>query len=191
MVLLLEFGSTVQFTALCALEEEEVELAVDVRHRSLQGVAGTREDAQRPCQPLVVGKEIGTRDAVAEVQFPEHQRKADSGKPQVAAHAVQDASQAGILLGHASQLTVGTVKGVGPGDEQHTYPVEPSQMRLMEIKHNATGNTHKDAGDSDGIRTHAQFLEQLGPQEAKGTMEMQVEPLLGVRRLERSLIFFS
>ena len=53
-------------------------------------------------------------------------------------------------------------------------------MWLVEVQHNATGDSHKEAGDSNRIGAHAQFLEQLGPQEAEGTVKMQVEPFLGI-----------
>ena len=161
-----------------------MELAIKVGHGSLQRMAHTREDAQRPDEPSVLLKEMRSCDAVSKVQFPEHQSETDGSKPKVTAHTVENATHTGILLRHARQLTVGTVKRVGPSDEQHAHPIEPCQIGLMEIKHHATCHTHEDAGDSDGIGAHAQFLKQFGPQEAQGTMKMEVKPFLGVRRLE-------
>ena len=132
VILLAEGSRVVQFTALLSLEEIEVELTIIVGHSRLQRVAQTRGDTQGPYLPLMAG-EIHTQQAVAKVQFPEHQRETDGSKPEVAAHAVQDAAHAGILLRQACQLAVGTVKGVGPGDEQHAQPVEPSQIGLAKI----------------------------------------------------------
>ena len=163
MILLLELGSAVELTALLSLEEEEVELAVTVGHGSLQCMADAREDAQGPDQPLMLCKEMLSREAVTEVQFPEHQSKTDGSEPEVAAHAVEDASHAGVLLREACQLSIGAVKGIGPGDEQHTHPVEPSQIRLLEVEHDASRHTHEDASDGDGIGAYTQFLKQFCP----------------------------
>ena len=124
------------------------------------------------------------RQAVAEVQLAEDQGKADGGKPEVAADAVQDAAHAGILLGHARQLAVGAVKGVGPSDQQHAHPVEPRQMRLVEVEHDTAGNAHEDAGDGDCVGANTQLGKKLCPQETQWAVKVQVKPLLGVHRLE-------
>ena len=157
-----------------------MELTVTVGHCGLQSMAHSRQYCQGPDHPSVVGKEMLSRDTVTEVQFPEHQCEANGRKPKVTTHAVEDAPHAGVLLGEACQLSVGTVKGVGPGDEQHAHPVEPCQIGLLEIEQDATCHAHEDTGHSDSIGADAQFLEQLSPEETEWTVEVEVKPFLGV-----------
>ena len=44
-------------------------------------------------------------------------RKIYGKKPKVATHSVEDAPYARVLFGHSSELSVGTVKRVGPHEQ--------------------------------------------------------------------------
>ena len=101
---LVEHVNAVEFAAFLPFEEEEVELAVVVGHCSLLCVAHASNHGNGPDKPFVLHEEgliVVHSQAYCNV---------DGSKPEVAAQAVENASQTRVLLGHAGQLAIGAVE---------------------------------------------------------------------------------
>ena len=99
-----ELLDAVEFAALFPFEEVEVELAVVVGHCSLLCVAHAGNHGNGPDKPFVLHEEgliVVHSQAYCNV---------DGSKPEVAAQAVENASQTRVLLGHAGQLAIGAVE---------------------------------------------------------------------------------
>jgi hypothetical protein len=108
----------------------------------------------------------------------------DGREPEVAAQSVENASYAGILACHAGQLAVGTVERVSPYEQQGTGYVDPY---VVEIEAYARSHAEKDRGYGYRVGGYAEATGENGPCVAYGAVEIEVDVLLGIHRLERCL----
>ena len=151
-----------QFGACLALEEEEMELTVDVGHGSLLGMAHTGKDSEHPDGPLMGHEEL-RRIVLAKTDG-----YVDGYKPEVGADTVEDTPQPGILLRHASELSVGTVVGIGPHEQENADEVYPE---IIVVESDAGAYADEDRSNGDGIGVNAEFAGYDGPCEPYGTIE--------------------
>ena len=156
-----------------------MELAVVVGHGGLLAVAYSGCDGHGPYQPRVLGKE--RRGGV----FPQAYAEVYGEEPEVAGEAVEYAADAGVLACHAGKLPVGAVEGVGPHEQQHSCHVNPY---IVEIESYSGSYSEKYRCNGDGVRLYAEALCQTCPAVAYGTVEGEVDILLGVERFKRSFV---
>ena len=115
--MLVELLDAVELAALLAFNEKEMKLAIIVGGGSLLGMAKTGNHSHHPHYPGMSAEKLtGGIDTEADGEV-------DSHKPEVAAEAVEDASETRILLGHTCQLAVGAVEGVSPDEQKHAYNI--------------------------------------------------------------------
>ena len=161
--LLLLLGG-VQLAALLALEHEEVNLDVVVRHPLLWSHAGEariegqgRGDGSGDEHVLLcvcyAQKAELYRVVVVEA---EHEGDVDGDEPGEPRHAVEDAPQAALLARQTCQLAVGAVQEVSHAEQQDTDEVEPKPLPALVIKaavqeKDTAGGSHEHGGDGDGI----------------------------------------
>ncbi len=126
-----------------------MELSVAVGHCGLLGVAHTGSHGERPDGPVVGHEKFGG------VDLPEANRHIDGGKPEVAREAVEYPAYARILFGHAGELSVGAVEGVGPDEQEHANDIDP-QRGIVEAY--AGSHAEENRGDSDGVWGDTQRL---------------------------------
>lgn len=134
----------------------------------------TGHRGKNPHCPGIIYKEM-RRDTL-----PQADTHIDGDKPKIAAHAVQYTSQTRVLARKARQLAVGRVKRIGPYQQQHSCHIHPQRI---EIKHNAGRDTYKYRSNRDDIRRYTEAAAQQRPGKTDGTVEHQVKPFFGVRRL--------
>ena len=90
-----------------------------------------------------------------------------------------------IVANHTCQLSVGTVKGVGPDEQQHSYDIDD---HVVEIESHAGTYAQEYGCDGDGIGGDAEASGQACPGVAYGAIKCQVYMFLCVRAFERGAV---
>ena len=171
-------GIAVEFAPLAAFQEKKVNLSVVVARRALwQMEHQPRERCQHP-----------NPDAprpVAERHRLRHHTQADgqidAEEPHVAREAVEHPSHDGFLPREPSHLAVGGVAEVGQHQQRHANEVV-RQVGEIEIPSRRQPQEYRQDGNSVGM--HTQANPKQGKNKANGTGEVDIEPLLGIVRLE-------
>ena len=112
----------------------------------------------------------------------------DGDEPEVAGCTVEDAAESGLLAGHACQLSVAAVVGVGPDEQQDADGIE---LQVVEAEHNAGTHSEEDGENGHCVGRHAKLLEQQGPCIAHRAIEIDVYMLFRIGRFQCRTITFS
>ena len=165
----------IHLAPLLALQEEEVYLAIVVGQAALAGVAEqTAHDSQSPYPEAPLWHQT---DADADI---------DGDEPQVAGSTVEDTSQRTFLIGESRQLSITTVVHIRPYEQQNAHDID---FQIVETEADTRSHTQEDGEDGYYIRRNVQHSEKSRPLIAYRAIEINVNMLLGVCRLQRSLIF--
>ena len=153
----LQFVAAVEFAALGTQLEVEMLVAIVVGKVGLTDmapVAGVGSEQPSPDSPR--GCEAQSQGYVDELE------------PDVAGKAVENASDKGLLTGHASQLSVGTVQPVG-----HDEEADGDEVALEVGAHEEKGGsgTEDDADERHSDGMDVQNAEKLSPKIAGGACE--------------------
>ena len=169
LVALAQGGGVGQLAAVFALQEEEVDVPVVVGHGRLAAVEEAGEEGEGPDPEAPLGRQAQADGGV------------DGDKPNVARQPVEDTPQRAFLPRHPRQLAVGAVERVGPDQQEHADHVDQEVAR---IEAHSGQDADEDAGDRHAIRRDAEAAEQERPAVADRPVEMDVDELFRVDRLE-------
>src|SRR5690606_3069291 len=108
----------------------------------------------------------------------------DRCEPEVSGKPIQYTPEAAFVSGEPCQLTISAIQGISKNQEQHANDVDPE--RLI-IKQDTCDHTAEYAGDRDRIGRYTPFGTYCRDPQPNGTIEPDINPLLSVVGLQRSL----
>ena len=150
-------------------------LAVVVGQTALNGMATKAgHDAESPDFPAPL-RHQSERDG-----------KVDADKPEVASRTIQNSAQGTLLVGKTCQLSVATVINICPDEQEDAQDVN---SQIVEIEADARSYAEKDGKNGHHVRGDMKHAEKSCPLVTDGTIEININMLLGIRRFQRSLKF--
>ena len=110
----------------------------------------------------------------------QHDEEIDEEEPYITGKTIKHTAQHRILLGHTSQLPIGTVKRIGKEEQQRTYEHHLHIARKKEIPR---CGTKKNRHDSNGIGMDMQPTTKTSFYKANGANDPNVPFFFGIHRL--------
>ena len=163
----LDLINAMELAAFLFADEVEVERLVIVRDAGLKQMRETGSDG---------GHEEPT--ATVEVREAQGEANVNEGEPDVASHAVEDATDLGLDAGQAGQLAVDTVEDVGHDEQQDA---RHGVLRAAgEVEEVARAGTDEDGEDGDHVRRDAGVLQHARQAIADGAIEIEIDQVLGL-----------
>jgi len=109
-------------------------------------------------------------------------RYVDGSEPHIARETIEYPSHEGLLAREACHLSIGRVTEVGKHQQDDTTEV---MAPVGEVEHPPGTDAQEDGEDGNGIGMDTQPIPQQGKNQADGTREVDIQPLLRVLRLKR------
>ena len=155
---------------------EEVNVAIVVCHCGMEDMAHSRCGSEQP-NPR--------REAL--IQKSENTNQINAYEPQVSCQAVENSSQACVIISKPCELSVGGVHQIGDYQQEHADYIG---LQIRRIEQKPRGNAYEYAEYGYHVRRYVQLACQHRTSESQGTIKQDVYRFFGILGLQSVLHFY-